>query len=75
VSIRSLEGPLRLAVDGETLDGSTELLVTKRLRVLQVAVPPYDPDGPVDTSARPTITASTTSTATPAAVNQMPASS
>jgi diacylglycerol kinase family enzyme len=42
--IRSLDGPLRLAADGETFDGPTELEVTKRARALRVAVPP-DPDG------------------------------
>lgn len=40
LSIRSLDGPLRLAADGETFDGPVELEVTKRARVLRVAVPP-----------------------------------
>lgn len=44
VSIRSLEGPLRLAADGETYDGPADLQVTKRPRALQVAVPPCDDD-------------------------------
>jgi undecaprenyl-diphosphatase len=77
VTIRSLDGPLRLAADGETFDGPVELVVSKRPRALQVAVPPYDRDldpGP-DTSARPTTTASATSATTPTAVNQGPASS
>jgi undecaprenyl-diphosphatase len=59
VSIRSLEGPLRVAADGETVDGPDELVVSKRLRALQVAVPPYERDE----SDRPTTTASTTSPA------------
>jgi diacylglycerol kinase family enzyme len=40
LSIRSLEGPLRLAADGETFDGPAEITVTKRPRALLVAVPP-----------------------------------
>jgi len=40
LSIRSLEGPLRLAADGETYDGPSELQVSKRLRAVQVAIPP-----------------------------------
>jgi len=42
VSIRSLEGPIRLAADGETFDGDVEIEVAKRPRALLVAVPPYD---------------------------------
>lgn len=42
LSVRSLEGPLRLAADGETFDGPTELRITKRPRALLGAVPPYD---------------------------------
>lgn len=42
LTIRSLEGPLRLAVDGETFDGPEEVRVTKRPRALLVAVPPVD---------------------------------
>lgn len=38
--IRSLDGPLRLAVDGETFDALEEVAVTKRRRALAVAVPP-----------------------------------
>lgn len=38
--IRSLDGPLRLAADGETYDGPAELEITKRPRALRVAVPP-----------------------------------
>jgi diacylglycerol kinase family enzyme len=44
VSIRSLEGPLRLAADGETFDGPDELEVTKRPRALLVAIPPNEGD-------------------------------
>ena len=43
LSIRSLDGPLRLAADGETYDGPAELEVTKRRQALRVAVPP-DPE-------------------------------
>ena len=76
LTIRSLDGPLRLAADGETLDGPVELEVSKRRRALQVAVPPYERDDEsVDMSARPTTTASTTSADTPTAVNHGPASS
>src|SRR5690606_25974576 len=38
--IRSLDGPLRLAVDGETFDAPDEVEVTKARRALAVAVPP-----------------------------------
>lgn len=44
LSIRSLEGPLRLAADGETYDGPSELRVSKRPRAVQVAVPPRPPE-------------------------------
>jgi diacylglycerol kinase family enzyme len=40
VRIRSLDGPLRLAVDGETFDAPDEVEVAKRPRALTVAVPP-----------------------------------
>jgi diacylglycerol kinase family enzyme len=40
VRIRSLDGPLRLAVDGETFDAPDEVEVAKRPRALMVAVPP-----------------------------------
>jgi undecaprenyl-diphosphatase len=43
VVIRSLDGPLRLAADGETYDGPVDLEVTKRRRALKVAVPPPVP--------------------------------
>jgi undecaprenyl-diphosphatase len=43
VEIRSLDGPLRLAADGETYDGPVDLEVTKRRRALKVAVPPPVP--------------------------------
>jgi undecaprenyl-diphosphatase len=74
LSIRSQEGPLRLAADGETYDGPTELVLAKRRRALRVAVPPVDALEPRD-SARPSSTASATSTTAPAAVNQPPAAS
>jgi undecaprenyl-diphosphatase len=74
VSIRCSDGPLRLAADGETLDGPADLLVTKRRRALQVAVPPYDREDESDMRARPTTTASATSMVTPPAVSQGPAS-
>jgi undecaprenyl-diphosphatase len=44
VKIRSFDGPLRLAADGETFDGPEELEVTKRRRALQVTVPPVSAD-------------------------------
>jgi undecaprenyl-diphosphatase len=71
ITIRSLDGPLRLAADGETFDGPTELVVTKRRQALRVAVPP-DPER---SSARPSTTSSTASTSAPAPVTQGPASS
>ena len=40
LEVRSLDGPLRLAVDGETVDGGESFRVTKRRRALLVAVPP-----------------------------------
>jgi undecaprenyl-diphosphatase len=43
IRIRSLDGPLRMAADGETFDAPDEVLVTKRPRALLVAVPPPDP--------------------------------
>ncbi len=75
LSIRSLEGPLRLAADGETYDGPAELEVTKRRRALQVAVPPQDPRDDEPASARPAATAPTTRASTPAPVTQTPPSS
>lgn len=42
VHIRSLEGPLRLATDGESWDGSEEFVVRKRNRALMVLQPPVD---------------------------------
>ena len=69
--IKSLDGPLRLAADGETFDGPVELEVTKRRQALRVAVPP-DPER---SSALPSTTNSTASTTTPAPVIQGPASS
>lgn len=72
--VRSLDGPLRLAADGETFDGPVALELTKRPRALLVAVPPYEEERPED-SDRPTTTASTTSSTTPAPVTQLPASS
>ena len=43
VSITCHDGPLRLAVDGETFDGSHSFTVTKLRRALSVAVPPAAP--------------------------------
>jgi undecaprenyl-diphosphatase len=40
VEMRSLDGPLRLAADGETFDADAEVDVRKRTRALAVAVPP-----------------------------------
>jgi undecaprenyl-diphosphatase len=73
LTIRSLDGPLRLAADGETYDGPTELTISKRPRALQVVVPPDDDRR--DDSERPSTTASATSTTTPTAVSHRPASS
>jgi diacylglycerol kinase family enzyme len=71
LTIRSLDGPLRLAADGETYDGPELLEVTKGLQVLRVAVPP-DPDRE---SERPNSTSTAASTSTPAPVIQGPAES
>lgn len=71
LTIRSLDGPLRLAADGETYDGPTQLEVTKRRHALRVAVPP-DPDRVSD---RPIVTSNAASTTTPTTVTQTPASS
>jgi len=71
LSIRSLDGPLRMAADGETYDDGEELEVTVRRQALRVAVPP-DPDR---VSARPSTTSSAASTSTPAPVIQGPADS
>jgi undecaprenyl-diphosphatase len=49
--VRSLDGPLRLAADGETFDGPAELDLTKRPRALLVAVPPCE--GATEHGARP----------------------
>jgi undecaprenyl-diphosphatase len=51
VRIRSFDGPLRLAADGETYDGPEELEVTKRRRGLQVTVPPVTAGGDGSTGA------------------------
>ena len=79
VTIRSLQGPLRLAADGETYDGPVELTVAKRPRALQVVVPPYEEeDDGLDRladSTRPSTTAPTARTTTPAAVTHGPAPS
>ncbi|MDQ1373993.1 MAG: hypothetical protein QOJ09_1331, partial [Actinomycetota bacterium] len=40
VRVRSLDGPLRLARDGETFDGSAEFVVAKDGRSLPVYVAP-----------------------------------
>jgi len=52
ITVRSPDGPLRLAADGETYDGPAALVVSKRRRALRVAVPPLD-DPEVRDSARP----------------------
>ncbi|MGI9030817.1 MAG: diacylglycerol/lipid kinase family protein [Ilumatobacteraceae bacterium] len=39
LDVRSPEGPLRLAVDGETIDGGTHFTISKRPRALLVAIP------------------------------------
>ncbi|MBA2280800.1 MAG: NAD(+)/NADH kinase [Acidimicrobiia bacterium] len=49
LTVKSLDGPLRLAADGETYDGPVEFEVTKRRRALQVAVPPPPPEEPSTT--------------------------
>ena len=71
LTVRSLDGPLRLAADGETYDGPVELEVTKRRQVLRVAVPP-DPDR---VSERPSAMSSAASTTTTAPVMNGPAES
>lgn len=40
VAVVAHDGPLRLAIDGETFDGPARFTVSKRRRVLSVAVPP-----------------------------------
>ncbi len=72
LSIRSRQGPLRLAADGETFDGGDAIEVTKRPRALQVAVPPQSR---ADDTARPSTTATATSATTPPTVTQTPPSS
>ena len=69
LSIRSLDGPLRLAADGETYDGPEELEVTVRPQVLRVAVPP-DPERVSD---RPNTTSKAAMISTPTPVIQGPA--
>jgi len=85
LSVRSLDGPLRLAADGETYTGPSELNITKRPRALRVAVPPYvsdtDGDGDGDEAPAglrrflPNTNARATSATTPAAVTHGPAAS
>jgi undecaprenyl-diphosphatase len=41
----SLDGPLRLAADGETFDAPAELTIAKRRRALQVVLPPAPASG------------------------------
>jgi undecaprenyl-diphosphatase len=71
LSIRSLDGPLRLAADGETFDGPEQLEIRKRPQALRVAVP-ADPER---ISERPSHNSSAASTAAPTTVTQTPASS
>ena len=40
LDVISHDGPLRLAIDGETFDGAARIHVDKRRRALTVAVPP-----------------------------------
>jgi hypothetical protein len=40
VAVVAHDGPLRLAVDGETFDGPARFTVSKQRRALSVAVPP-----------------------------------
>ena len=40
LELRSLDGPLRAAVDGELIDTGTDVVVEKRPRALTVYVPP-----------------------------------
>lgn len=51
--IRSLEGPLRLAADGETFDAGADLEVAKRPRALLVAVPPNGDQTSTPSQAEP----------------------
>ena len=44
IEIRSLEGPLRVAADGETFDAPATLSVSKRREALLVAVAPEPAD-------------------------------
>ena len=77
LTVRSLDGPLRVAADGETFDAADELRVTKRPRALRVAVPPDpepDPD-PGRSSALPSIQRIATSNTRPTADTHGPASS
>jgi len=43
LTVRSCDGPLRLAADGETFDGTEAFEVRKRPSVLQVYAPPPEP--------------------------------
>jgi undecaprenyl-diphosphatase len=71
LKVRALDGPLRLARDGETFAGSEEFVIRKEERPLAVYVPP--PEDSSRLSQRPNSTSSTTSTAAPATVSQGPA--
>lgn len=42
VHLRSLDGPVRLAADGEPFDGDADLDVSKRPEALRVAIPPRE---------------------------------
>jgi diacylglycerol kinase family enzyme len=42
LEVECLDGPQRLAADGETFDGPASFTVTKKRRALRVAVPPPD---------------------------------
>ena len=83
VRIRSLDGPMRLARDGETFSGPEEFTIEKsRERLVGVRPPGFRRERARDVCAfasrcrpRAMITATTTSTAAPTTVIHGPASS
>jgi hypothetical protein len=50
LTVRSLDGPMRLASDGETFDGAAEVVIEKADRPLVVYA---RPDGPPSRPGRP----------------------
>lgn len=72
LSVKVLNGSVRLARDGETFDGSTDFVICKEDRPLAVYVP--RPDDSSLRSQRPTTNSNASSATTPAAVTQGPAS-